>query len=95
MFLTRRIKENVPRKLLFIFEFLAVLLLLMYQAKVPDLKTIINALVFLLIVYLSNFILIKVSDGDNYIFLIATMLVSIGAIMIYRLDASLGIRQLV
>ena len=95
MFFSSRIKDNVPRRLLFIFEFLAILLLLIYQAKIPDSKTLINAFIFLLIVYSSNFILIKVSSGDNYIFLIATMLVSIGAIMIYRIDSSLGTKQLV
>lgn len=95
MFLTSRIKNNVPRRLLFIFEFLAVFLLLIYEAKVPDLKTVLNALALLVIVYLSNLILTKVSSGDNYIFQIATMLVSIGAIMIYRMDPSIGIKQLV
>nr|WP_300003210.1 FtsW/RodA/SpoVE family cell cycle protein [Tissierella sp.] len=57
--------------------------------------TIFNALGLLLIVYLSNLILIKISSGDNYIFQIATMLMSIGAIMIYRIDSSLGTKQLV
>ncbi|OLS02534.1 FtsW/RodA/SpoVE family cell cycle protein [Tissierella creatinophila] len=94
MLLTGRIKNNVPRRLLFIFEFLALFLLLIYEAKVPDLKTVLNALALLVIVYLSNLILIKVSSGDNYIFQIATMLVSIGAIMIYRMDPSIGTKQL-
>ena len=95
MFLTSRIKENAPRRLLFIFELLAIVLLLIYQAKIPDTKTLVNAMALLLIVYLANFILIKVSSGDNYIFLIATMLVSIGAIMIYRIDPILGTKQLI
>lgn len=95
MFLTGGIKSNTPRRLLFIFELLAIFLLLIYQGKMPDLYTILNALGLLLIVYLSNFILMKISSGDNYIFQIATMLVSIGAIMIYRIDSSLGTKQLV
>ena len=95
MFLIGRIKSNTPRRLLFIFELLAIFLMLIYQAKMPDLYTVLNALGLLLIVYLSNFILIKISSGDNYIFQIATMLVSIGAIMIYRIDSSLGTKQLV
>lgn len=90
----RNVRKNTPRRLLFIFEFLAIFLLLIYQGKMPDLRTILNALVLLIIVYLSNFILIKVSTGDNYIFQIATMLVSIGTIMIYRMDPSIGTKQL-
>lgn len=89
------IRKNAPRRLLFIFEFLAIFLLLMYQGEMPELRTILNALALLIIVYLSNFILIKVSSGDNYIFQIATMLVSIGTIMIYRMDPAIGTKQLV
>lgn len=95
MISTRKIKDNSPRKLLFVFEFLAILLLLVYEKKVPDLTIIINVLGLLIIVYLSNFILIKVSSGDNYIFQIATMLVSIGTIMIYRMDPLMGTKQLI
>lgn len=95
MFLTGGIKSNTPRRLLFIFELLAIFLMLIYQAKMPDMYTVLNALGLLLIVYLSNLILIRISSGDNYIFQIATMLVSIGAIMIYRIDSSLGTKQLV
>lgn len=89
------IRKNAPRRLLFIFEFLAIFLLLIYQGEMPELRTILNALALLIIVYLSNFILIKVSSGDNYIFQIATMLVSIGTIMIYRMDPAIGTKQLV
>lgn len=95
MLLTGGIKSNTPRRLLFIFELLAIFLMLIYQAKMPDMYTVLNALGLLLIVYLSNLILIRISSGDNYIFQIATMLVSIGAIMIYRIDSSLGTKQLV
>ena len=36
----------------------------------------------------------KNHSGDNYIFLIVTMLVSIGVIMIYRIDPELGLKQI-
>lgn len=49
----------------------------------------------ILIVYVSNFILSKISTGDHYIFLIVSMLMSIGIIMIYRIDPELGAKQIV
>ncbi|MDU3457202.1 MAG: FtsW/RodA/SpoVE family cell cycle protein, partial [Peptoniphilus harei] len=49
----------------------------------------------ILIVYISNLVLGKVSSGDNYIFLIVSMLLSLGIITIYRLSPKLGLRQLI
>ena len=49
----------------------------------------------ILIVYISNLVLGKVSTGDNYIFLIVSMLLSLGIITIYRLSPKLGLRQLI
>lgn len=46
------------------------------------------------IVYIANFIISKVSKGDNYLFLIICMLQSIGIIMIYRINPALGIKQI-
>lgn len=49
----------------------------------------------ILIIYISNFILSKISTGDHYIFLIVSMLMSIGIIMIYRINPELGAKQIV
>src|SRR5699024_4095112 len=89
------ISEKTPRKLLFIFEILSLLLIFIYQGERPDRYTLATGIGLVIIVYLSNYILLKLSDGDHYIFLIATMLMSIGVIMIYRLDPLLGVRQLI
>ncbi|WP_353097782.1 FtsW/RodA/SpoVE family cell cycle protein [Tissierella praeacuta] len=91
----KAIKEKLPRNLLFIFEVLALFLLLIYQGQKIDRLTMGTGLGLVLIIYLSNYILTKVSTGDNYIFLIVTMLISIGIIMIYRIDEGLGIKQLI
>ncbi|MDR7857288.1 FtsW/RodA/SpoVE family cell cycle protein [Tissierella sp.] len=84
-----------PINLLFIFEVLGLLLLFVYQGKNLDKFTLMTGIGLVLIIYISNYILIKFSSGDNYIFLIVTMLLSIGIIMIYRIDEGLGIKQLI
>ncbi|WP_406242099.1 hypothetical protein ACF3M2_14680 [Tissierella carlieri] len=89
------IRGKSPRNLLFIFEILALSLLLVYQGEKIDRLTLGTGIGLILIIYLSNYILAKVSTGDNYIFLIVTMLISIGIIMIYRIDEGLGIKQLI
>lgn len=88
------VKSRQPRNLLFLFEVLSLSLLFLYQWDSLERSTYITAIGLVLIIYLSNFVLLKISDGDQYIFLIVTMLLSIGIIMIYRIDEALGIKQL-
>lgn len=90
----KRVKVTQPRNLLFLFEALSLFLLFIYQWDSIERSTYITAIGLVLIIYISNFILLKLSDGDHYIFLIVTMLLSIGLIMIYRIDANLGVKQL-
>lgn len=89
------IRAKSPRNLLFLFEILALFLLFVYRGKAIDKFTLITGIGLVVVIYISNYILGKVSSGDNYIFLIVTMLISIGIIMIYRIDATLGIKQLI
>lgn len=91
----KAIRGKSPRNLLFIFEILALFLMLVYRGEKIDKLTLGTGIGLVLIIYLSNYILSKVSTGDNYIFLIVTMLISIGTIMIYRIDEGLGIKQLI
>lgn len=91
----RLFREKTPRNLLFIFQVLALSLLFINQGKNIDEYAIMTGIGLVLIIYLSNYILNKVSFGDNYIFLIVTMLLSIGVIMIYRIDEKLGVKQLI
>ena len=71
------------------------LLLFIYDKNNLDKSTFISGIALIFIIYISNFILLRISSGDNYIFLIVTMLISIGVIMIYRLDPILGVKQVV
>lgn len=90
LFKTRR-----PRNLLLIFELLSIFLLLFYNNNHVDRYIIILFLGLILIVYISNLVLGRVSSGDNYIFLIVAMLITIGIVTIFRLNPSLGLRQLI
>lgn len=89
-----RISYRLPRNILFIFELLALLLMFLYYRETLNKITLIYSLALILLVYLSNFFLLKITSGDNFIFLIVTMLVSIGVIMIYRINPELGLKQI-
>lgn len=89
------LKNRQPRNLLLIFEILSILLLFSLNNNHVDRYIVILFLGLILIVYISNLVLGKVSSGDNYIFLIVSMLLSLGIITIYRLSPKLGLRQLI
>ncbi|SCL92105.1 Cell division protein FtsW [Sporanaerobacter sp. PP17-6a] len=89
------VSYKVPRNFLVLFDLMALLLLFIYEKENLDAFTMISAISMVFIIYISNFILIKISTGDNYIFLIATMLISIGTVMIYRINPEIGIRQVI
>lgn len=88
-------KQRKPRNLLLIFEIFSILLLFTFNNNNIDRYIVILFLGLILIVYISNLVLGKVSSGDNYIFLIVSMLLSLGIITIYRLSPKLGLRQLI
>ncbi|MBZ2174117.1 FtsW/RodA/SpoVE family cell cycle protein [Schnuerera sp. xch1] len=90
----RKINYRLPRNFLFIFELMSLFLLFIYYRHDLDKFTIFSGLMLVFIVYISNFMLLRISTGDNFIFLIVTMLVSIGGIMIYRIDSTLGMKQI-
>lgn len=89
------IRERTPRRLLVLFEILALILLFIFGGMKIDKNTLLTCVGLVSIVYISNYLLSKISSGDSYIFLIVTMLITIGVIMIYRIDAELGIKQLI
>jgi len=74
---------------------MGLMLLFSQNIEEPDMFTLVSGLALVLIIYVSNFILVRVSPGDHYIFLIVTMLISLGIIMIYRINPSLGAKQVV
>ncbi len=93
--LNKKTSYKRPRNLLFLFELMALVLLFVYDRENLDKFTIISGLSLILMIYISNFLLLRISTGDNYIFLITTMLLSIGVIMIYRINPGLGMRQVI
>ncbi|WIV10443.1 FtsW/RodA/SpoVE family cell cycle protein [Proteiniborus sp. MB09-C3] len=82
-----------PQSLLMLINILALLLLITFNTELER-NIIYSAIVLILTISLSSFVLYKISSGDNYIFLIVTMLISIGIIMIYRINPALGFKQI-
>lgn len=91
--INKKVNYKVPRNLLVLFELIALVLLFIYQKDNLNKFTLISGGTLIFIIYISNFILPRISTGDSYIFLIVTMLISIGIIMIYRIDPLLGMKQ--
>lgn len=83
-----------PQNLLMLINILALLLLITFNTELEK-NIIYSAIILILTIYLSSFVLYKISSGDNYIFLIITMLISIGIIMIYRINPALGFKQVI
>ena len=83
-----------PRDILLIFEVLAIILVFYtYEGDLGrQLLFLTGGLVF--VIYISNFILGKITTGDNYIFLIISLLLTIGVVTIFRIKPAIGIRQL-
>ena len=62
------ISYRVPRNLLVLIDVIALLLLFAYSTDELDKFTLITGIVLIFIIYVSNFILLKISSGDHYIF---------------------------
>lgn len=81
-----------PLYMLILFDILAFVLLYVRQTP-PDIRALIigsSLIAATLLVYLLTRVL---KLGDRYIFLIVSMLFSMGELMLYRLDSELGIKQ--
>ena len=66
--LSRGISGRTPRRLLFLYEILALSLLFVYQIDKLDKYILATGMGLILLVYISNYLLLKISKGDNYIF---------------------------
>lgn len=92
----KNISFKTARRLLLLFEIMALILMLFYSnGELLEDRTIIIVLGLVVLVYLSNYLLNKITTGDRFIFLIVSMLLSIGVIMIFRVDPYLGAKQLI
>lgn len=88
-------KIRKPRNLLLVFDILAIGNLMFYKDLGQNRNLGIMAAVLIAMLYFSNLLLEKVTNGDQYIFMIVSMLISIGAIMNFSINQVLGIRHLV
>ena len=86
--------SKIPIRLLFIFEILSLSLIFMYRWDNLDFNTFATGIGLILLVYFSNSVLRRISSGDHYLFLIVSMMFSIGLIMIFRISSDLGVKQL-
>lgn len=85
---------KTPRRLLVIFQILTISLIFLYSWDSLNKNVYLLAIGLVFLVYLSNIVVSKISSGDHYLFLIVSMLISIGVIMIYRISPELGLKQL-
>lgn len=93
--MTSKIKNiRRPRDLLLLFEILAIVLIFFTFDEQFDRQMMFLAGGLIFIIYISNFILGKITTGDNYIFLIVSLLLTIGIITIFRINPETGIKQL-
>lgn len=85
---------RAPQNLIVTINLIGLFLVSLYNQSFNK-TTIGMAIAMVLIIYLSNFILSKISSGDHYIFLIISMLMSIGIIMLYRINPEIGAKQII
>ncbi|MGO1367774.1 MAG: FtsW/RodA/SpoVE family cell cycle protein [Senegalia sp. (in: firmicutes)] len=90
----RSISFKAPHNLLLILNLFSLSLVMLFN-KSFDRLSIGVVLGLTLTIYLSNIILLKISSGDNYILLIVSMMMSLGIIMIYRINPELGFKQVI
>ena len=89
------LKLRKPGNILLIFDILAIGLLMLYKNLGEDRRIAVMASLLIVLLYLSNILLRKITTGDNYIFMIVSMLVSIGAVMNFSIDPQVGLKQLI
>ncbi len=94
MIINKVTKLRKPRNLLLIFDILAIGMLMLYKDPSSNKNMGILASALIILLYVSNIVLEKVTSGDNYIFMIVSMLVSVGAIINFSIDQVLGIKHL-
>lgn len=87
-------KLKNPASLLLWFQILSISIVLLSNSEALTTKNILSFIVFVVAVIVVNGLVSKITEGDNYLMLIASMLFSIGIVVIYRINPSEGIKQL-
>ena len=83
-----------PINFIIMLNFLAYLIMF-YNLRPYKVETLAFGLGVILMICVTYFIILKSKLGDEYLFLIVCMLISLGLVMIYRLDNNTGIKQAV
>jgi cell division protein FtsW (lipid II flippase) len=68
--------------------------LLYYYKKPYDEMVLLEGLIVNGLICLSYFFIVKKNMGDEYLFLVVSMLANLGVLMIYRLDREMGFKQI-
>ncbi len=89
----RNLKKLSPLLLVLLVNFLGFGILFLSDAR-PDKVAAYYALALLGIILISYIVIVFFSRGDEYLFLIVSMLLSVGIIMLFRLDTAQAVRQI-
>ncbi len=81
--------------LIVLFQILALSLVLFYQIEHITIESLLFALGLVITNIVGIILIRKLTRGDNYLLMMVNMLFTIGVIMIYRIEPSMGQRQLV
>lgn len=81
------------RRLVLLFQVLALTIILVIHPEVPPMQRTIFTLAITAGTYFTSILANRITHGDKYIIMIALFLFSIGSIMIYRLEPNLAIKQ--
>lgn len=92
---TKQVTERSLRRSVFLFQVLALFLVILYDSEMITPNRLYFALLLVGVTYAANLVVRKFLRGEPYLFIIATFLLSIGTIMIFRLDTGSGFRQIV
>lgn len=88
-------QERKLRRCVFLFQVLALFLVMIYDADVLTSNRLYFAGLLVGLTYLANLVVRRFMKGEPFLFIIATFLLSIGTIMIFRLDDASGFKQIV
>ena len=92
---TKQVTERSLRRSVFLFQALALFLVIIYDAERMTLNRLYFALLLVGVTYIANLLVRKLLKGEPYLFIIATFLLSIGTIMIFRLAYTSGFKQII
>lgn len=90
----QRGKVKGVRGVLTLFQSLCVFLMLTWHSANLKAEDLILSISLIVVTLIATTLIQKQSSGDSYLFLIASVIFTIGETMIYRLDQAMGLHQL-